>query len=224
MTSASRRVEGIGGEQAAVRAAGVGLQMPARTRPSTAVKLISVGVDAGQRGRRGRRASAIMLCTRRNAHTSWRARVSDWPRSTRLARAASSSDGSSAISTCHRSAYRAAISAAGNSAWSSSVVSSRMTEVLTRPLAVRVTMVNWTRRAMVSGQAGRGLVARARGAAGAHPVRFVQHDQLRAVRQGPDRLERDGFRAVLDAPAQVRAGARRSGSTGPWRRTPGRRG
>jgi hypothetical protein len=42
-------------------------------------------------------------------------------------------------------------------------------------------------------------------APGAHAVRFVQHDQLRAVGQRPDRLERDGVRAVLDAPGQVRA-------------------
>ena len=33
----------------------------------------------------------------------------------------------------------------------------------------------------------------------------MQHDQLRAVGQGPDGLERDGFRAVLDPPGQVSA-------------------
>ena len=54
-------------------------------------------------------------------------------------------------------------------------------------------------------QAGRGLVPVLAAPPGAHAVRFVQHDQLRAVRQGPDGLERDRFRAVLDAPAQVRA-------------------
>src|SRR5579859_6106197 len=53
---------------------------------------------------------------------------------------------------------------------------------------------------------GRGLVARIAAAPGAHAVRFVQHDQLRAVGQGLQRLDRDGLRAVLDPPAQLRPG------------------
>ena len=59
---------------------------------------------------------------------------------------------------------------------------------------------------------------------GPHAVGFAQHDQLRPVGQGPDGLERDGFRAVLDPPGQVRAGGRRTAGTGPWRRSRGRRG
>jgi hypothetical protein len=52
--------------------------------------------------------------------------------------------------------------------------------------------------------------ARVRGVApapGAHAVRFVQDDQLRAVGQGLEGLEGDGLGAVLDAPGQVGAGA-----------------
>jgi hypothetical protein len=60
----------------------------------------------------------------------------------------------STLSTCQRSAYSAAISAAGNAAWPGRVVSTRMVEVFVRPRAVRVTTVNWTSRAMVSGRRG----------------------------------------------------------------------
>ncbi len=38
--------------------------------------------------------------------------------------------------------------------WSSRVVSTRITEVLTRPLRVRVVTLNWTSRATVSGRRG----------------------------------------------------------------------
>ncbi len=49
-------------------------------------------------------------------------------------------------------------------------------------------------------------VARLAAPPGPHAVGFAEHDQLRPVGQGADRLERDGFRAVLDPPGQVRAG------------------
>jgi hypothetical protein len=44
-------------------------------------------------------------------------------------------------------------------------------------------------------------------AAGAHPAALVQQDQLRAVFQHLQGLERDALRAVLHAPQQVGAGA-----------------
>ena len=65
-----------------------------------------------------------------------------------------------------------------------------------------------TSRAMVSGsRSARGIAGASLPAPGPHAVRFVQHDQLGAVGQGPEGLERDRFRAVLDPPGQVRAGA-----------------
>jgi hypothetical protein len=75
---------------------------------------------------------------------------------------------------------------------------------LVRPLRVRVVMVKVTSRAMVSGSrpAARSPVSRRRRA---HAVRFVQHDELRPVGQGFQRLEGDGLRAVLDAPGEVGA-------------------
>src|SRR5882762_5499670 len=73
-----------------------------------------------------------------------------------------------------------------------------MTVVLVLPLRVAVVTVKVTSRAVVSGS---------RSARGAPAVRFAEHDQLGAVGQGLDGLERDGFRAVLDAPGQVGAGA-----------------
>jgi hypothetical protein len=55
------------------------------------------------------------------------------------------------------------------------------------------------------GQAFRLLVPGLAAAAGSHAAGLVQHDQLGAVRELADRLERDGLRGVLDAPGQVRA-------------------
>jgi site-specific DNA recombinase len=55
-------------------------------------------------------------------------------------------------------------------------------------------------------QAGQGLVLVLTSPFAEHAVRFAQQDQFRAVGERPEGLERDGFRAVLDPPGQVRAG------------------
>ncbi len=55
-------------------------------------------------------------------------------------------------------------------------------------------------------QAGRCRVGDVAAALGGHPVRLMKKDQLGAVGQGLERLERHGLRAVLHPPAQVRAG------------------
>ena len=52
-------------------------------------------------------------------------------------------------------------------------------------------------------------VARLAAPPGPHPVGFAKHDQIRPVGQGPDRPERDRFRAVLDPPGQMRVAVRR---------------
>jgi hypothetical protein len=56
-------------------------------------------------------------------------------------------------------------------------------------------------------QPAQGLVLVLAAPPGQHGVRFAQQHKLRPVRECPDGLERDGFRAVLDPPGQVRAAA-----------------
>ena len=89
---------------------------------------------------------------------------------------------------------------------------------------VAVAMVKVTSRATVSGSRPGGDRRRLLPAPGAHAVRFAQHDQLGAVGQDVQGPERDGLRAVLDPPGQVRAGAGEPDASGAWRRSRGRRG
>ena len=70
--------------------------------------------------------------------------------------------------------------------------------------AVRAVTVKLTSRAIVSGSRA-GSVAGVPPPLAEHAVRFAQQDQFRAVGERLQGLERDGSRAVLDPPGQVRA-------------------
>ena len=79
--------------------------------------------------------------------------------------------------------------------------------VLVRPPRVRVSTVKQIEPRGRVRQGREGGVAGGLAAAGAHAGALAEKDQLRAVFQHLKGLEGDAFRAVLDAPQQVGAGA-----------------